>query len=85
MMIDMIVDIHAHAFPPLSEASGYDSSEEHLKYIQRQASSSTHMRFQGELPGSDEEVQFKVGRYGKLEWIKDDRKMLLKIHATDRS
>jgi len=74
----MIVDIHAHAFPPLSEASGYDSPETHLKYIQSQASSSTHMRFEGELPEPDEDVWFKVGKYGKLEWVKGGRKCFLR-------
>jgi predicted TIM-barrel fold metal-dependent hydrolase len=74
----MIVDIHAHAFPRLSEASGYDSPETHLKYIQRLASSSTHMRFEGELPGLDEDVWFKVGKYGKLEWVKGGRKCFLR-------
>ena len=74
----MIVDIHAHTFPPLSEASGYDSPETHLKYVQRLASSSTHMGFQGELPRPDEDVQFKVGKYGKLEWIKGGRKCFLR-------
>jgi len=74
----MIVDIHAHAFPPLREASGYGSSEAHLKYIQRMASSCMHMRFEGELPRPDEDVQFRVGKYGKLEWIKGGRKCFLR-------
>jgi len=74
----MIVDIHAHAFPPLSEASGYESPAEHLKYIQKAASSSTHMRFVGQLPEPDEDVQFRVGRYGKLEWAKGGKRCFLR-------
>lgn len=77
----MIVDIHAHAFPPLSGTSGYDSPEAHLKYIQRQASASTHMRFEGELPRPDEDVQFVVGKYGKMEWIKGGQKCFLRYMA----
>jgi len=74
----MIVDIHAHAFPPLSESSGYDSPEAHLKYIQRLTSASTHMRFEGELPEPEEDVQFRVGKYGKVEWTKGDRECFLR-------
>jgi len=74
----VIVDVHAHAFPPLSEASGYDSPEVHLKYIQRQVSSSTHMIFEGPLPEPEENVQFRVGKYGKVEWVKGGRKCFLR-------
>lgn len=74
----MMVDIHAHAFPPLTEASGFQSPEEHVKYIQRLVSFATHMRFEGELPGPDEEVQFRVGKYGKFEWIKGGRRGFLR-------
>ena len=77
----MIIDIHAHAFPPLSEASGYHTSEEHLKYIQKQASVSTHMRFEGELPRPDEDVKFRVGKYGKFEWTKGGRDCFLRYMA----
>lgn len=74
----MTVDIHAHAFPPLSEASGYESSEAHLRCIQEKTSQSDQMRFEGELPRPDEEVEFKVGRYGKFEWVKNGRNCFLR-------
>lgn len=74
----MIVDIHAHAFPLLSEASGYDNSEIHLRYIQKVTSVSTHMRFEGELPTQEEDVQFRVGKYGKFEWTKGGRECFLR-------
>lgn len=32
----MIVDSHAHAFPPLGGASGYRTAREHLRYLQRE-------------------------------------------------
>lgn len=76
--INMIVDIHAHAFPPLSGASGYENTEAHLKYVQKLASSCMHMRFEGELPGPDEKVQFRVGKYGKFEWTKGGRECFLR-------
>jgi predicted TIM-barrel fold metal-dependent hydrolase len=74
----MIIDIHTHAFPSLSEASGYDSPEEHLKYIQKLVSTCTHMIYEGPLPEPDENVQLKVGKYGKIEWIKDGKKCFLR-------
>ena len=32
----MIIDSHAYCFPPLSEANGFSTVEEHLRYLQRE-------------------------------------------------
>lgn len=67
----MIVDIHAHAFPPLAGASGYASVEAHMRYLQ------VHLAVRGPVVdrkgpdfGADEDVGFRVGRFGRLEWSK---------------
>ena len=68
----MIVDVHAHAFPRLDGACGYASRAEHLHYMQ------VHLAVRGPVVdrtgpdfGADEDVDFRVGRFGRLEWRKD--------------
>ena len=63
----MIVDVHAHAFPPLAGPSGFKSVKEHADVIQ------THLAVRGpvvERTGEDftatEDVNFRVGKFGRL-------------------
>lgn len=70
----MIVDVHAHAFPPLAGACGYASAAEHLRYMQ------VHLAVRGPVVdrdgpdfGADDDVDFRVGRFGRLEWDKDGK------------
>jgi predicted TIM-barrel fold metal-dependent hydrolase len=67
----MIVDVHAHAFPPLAGACGYASVAEHIQFMQ------THLAVRGPVvdrQGSDfsaeEDVNFRVSPFGRLEWTK---------------
>jgi predicted TIM-barrel fold metal-dependent hydrolase len=68
----MIIDVHAHAFPSLAGACGYSSVAEHMKIMQ------THLAVRGPVVDrkgqdftADEDVNFRVGRFGRLEWTKD--------------
>jgi predicted TIM-barrel fold metal-dependent hydrolase len=70
----MIVDVHAHAFPPLAGPSGFKSVKEHADVIQ------THLAVRGpvvERTGEDftatEDVNFRVGKFGRLEWTKNGK------------
>lgn len=70
----MIVDVHAHSFPPLAGACGYSSVAEHMQFMQ------THLAVRGPVVarqggefGAEEDVDFRVGKYGRLEWTKDGR------------
>jgi hypothetical protein len=68
----MIVDVHAHAFPPLAGACGFESVEAHMRFLQ------VHLAVRGPVVdrtgpdfGATEDVGFRVGRFGRLEWSKD--------------
>lgn len=70
----MIVDVHAHAFPPLAGACGYGSVAEHVQFMQ------THLAMRGPVVDRqggeftpEENVNFRVGKFGRLEWTKDGR------------
>lgn len=78
----MIVDAHAHIFPFLGETPGV----EYLKYLQRGISGNhqpvrrtrdnavaphTIWAADDPTPSGYEEVDFRVGPYGRFEWTKD--------------
>lgn len=66
----MIVDVHGHAWPFLGGASGYDDIATHLRYLQKLPAMSPHMIMEGEPPLPDEDVNFRIGKYGRLRWTK---------------
>jgi predicted TIM-barrel fold metal-dependent hydrolase len=83
----MIIDSHVHAFPPLADAPGFDRHEEFLALLQRGMARhglptrrlSDHAPSAGPLlwsetdpsPAGRQEVSFRVGRFGRLEWSAD--------------
>lgn len=72
----MIIDAHIHAFPYLGGASGYKDVATHMKVLQRQVSDSYGKIFitshtdDKYKPLPDEDVNFRVGKYGKYCWTK---------------
>ena len=83
----MIVDSHAHIFPPMGGASGHRSVAEHMRYVQhtimthhqptRRVSDNVAATGQALFDGQDValdamyEVDFRSGGYGKFEWTYD--------------
>jgi predicted TIM-barrel fold metal-dependent hydrolase len=81
----MIVDCHAHVFEPWSGACGHPSVATHLRYLQRMAARSVARAFRlrdgapattaalAHGPGWDDlaDVDFRVGRFGRLEFTVD--------------
>jgi len=78
----MIIDAHAHAFPDHGGASGYPDVQTNLR-----AQQSTMANFWGRMltntlerkyiPGPDEDVNFRVGKYGRYYWKKYGREIWL--------
>lgn len=74
----MIIDIHAHTFPCLRGACGYEDVATHMKALQKQVSNSYGKMFVTShtddkyKPLHDEDVDFRVGRYGRFYWTKHD-------------
>jgi predicted TIM-barrel fold metal-dependent hydrolase len=78
----MIIDAHAHAFPDHGGASGYPDVQTNLR-----AQQSTMANFWGRMltntlerkyiPGPDENVNFRVGKYGRYYWKKYGREIWL--------
>jgi predicted TIM-barrel fold metal-dependent hydrolase len=82
-----IVDSHAHIFPFLGGASGYDSVATHMRYFQKDMCNSSHpvrrvadnALVEGQRlwdgvdpgPGGLLDVNFRVGRCGRLIWTSD--------------
>jgi len=72
----MIIDAHAHAFPDMRGPSGYPNVKAHLAAQQaslggfwgRMASSTVDERYK---PLSGEEIDFRVGAFGKYYWNKN--------------
>jgi predicted TIM-barrel fold metal-dependent hydrolase len=78
----MIIDAHAHAWPYLGGASGYASAKDHLKYLQKSAANAgPHLRMVGPRPLEDEDVDFRVGKYGRTEWTKNGQECYLQMQA----
>ncbi len=83
----LIVDSHAHIFPYLGGESGYGSADEHLTVCQKVMNELVQpaRRAEDKLimseknlwsptdqgPGGRYKVNFRAGRYGRFEWIRD--------------
>lgn len=80
----MIIDGHAYCFPPLGNANGFVTRDEHLRYIQREMADHHQpvWRLRDRAPGDNtmlanpqdatlqglKEVNFRPGGYGRLAW-----------------
>ena len=83
----MIIDVHAHAFPHHMGASGYKDVPTHLK-----AQQARMVNFWGRMltntldpkyiPGPDEDVKFRVGKYGRYYWNKHGNEVWLQRFPT---
>jgi hypothetical protein len=83
----MIIDGHAYCFPPLGEANGFATREEHLRYLQREMADHHQpaWRLRDRAPGSNRmladpqedtltgltQVNFRSGGYGRFVWTVD--------------
>ena len=83
----MIVDSHAHVFPPMGGPSGHPSAAEHLRYVQhtimthhqpvRRVSDNVVVSHQTLFDGKDTaldamyDVDFRGGGHGKFAWTSD--------------
>lgn len=83
----MIVDSHAHIFPYLGEACGFDKAAEHLCFLQLYIAGHSspvrrlrdHAVVEGKRPLTGPPVSpdslldagFRVGKYGRFEWTID--------------
>jgi len=83
----MIIDGHAYCFPPLGEASGFPTVQEHLRYLQREMADHHQVvwRLRDGAPGDNsmladpqdhtlaglKEVDFRAGGYGRFLWTVD--------------
>jgi predicted TIM-barrel fold metal-dependent hydrolase len=78
----MIIDVHAHAFPPQSEAAGYKKAETYLmmqqefvhKFWGRFVTSTLDPKY---IPYPGEDVDFRVGGYGRWYWTKHGKECWL--------
>jgi predicted TIM-barrel fold metal-dependent hydrolase len=78
----MIIDAHAHVFPHHGGASGYKDVKTHLlmqqktivNYWGRMLTSTLEEKYKA-LP--DEEVNFRVGKYGRYYWNKHGKEVWL--------
>lgn len=84
----MIIDAHAHAFPYVGNRGVYESEADHLRHIQRHMTTHPQggrrirdnaladgpTLWDGKTPGFAGllDVNFRVGRYGRFEWVKDN-------------
>lgn len=80
----MIIDGHAYCFPPLGEANGFPTAQEHLRYLQREMADHHQpvWRLRDRVPGDNsmladpqdktlrglKEVSFRPGGYGRFVW-----------------
>src|SRR6266511_2180754 len=93
----MIVDSHVHTFPHLGGASGHPSVETHLRLLQRSVYSPINpprrvrdgsvvreqTLWNGRDPGPEglTDVQFRVGKYGRLEWTAGGEDVYVQLFA----
>ena len=71
----MIIDVHAHVFPHQGGAAGYKDAETHLmmqqdlvhRFWRRMVTSTLDEKY---IPYPGEDVNFRVGRYGRYYWTK---------------
>ncbi len=69
----MVIDCHAHIFPWLGSACGWDSQEAHVDYLKKYmygAARPDEMARPG-FWDSQLDIDFTVGRYGRMEWLED--------------
>ena len=80
----MIIDGHAYCFPPLGEANGFPTAQEHLRYLQREMADHHQpvWRLRDRALGDNKmladpqddtlrglkEVDFRAGGYGRFVW-----------------
>jgi predicted TIM-barrel fold metal-dependent hydrolase len=83
-MVQGVIDGHAYCFPPLGDASGFPSAQEHLRYVQREMAEHHQpvWRLRDGAPGDNamladptdrtlaglRDVAFRVGGHGRLAW-----------------
>ncbi len=69
----MVIDCHAHIFPWLGGACGWDSQHEHVEYLKKCMYAAAHPRHvaEPEFWKSELAIEFRVGKYGRMEWIED--------------
>ncbi len=83
----MIVDSHAHIFPYLGGPNGFPTVRDHLLFLQLYAATHSNpvRRLRDHIPADDRrplagppvspaallEANFRVGRFGRLEWTLD--------------
>ena len=78
----MIIDAHIHAFPHFGGASGYKDVKTHLmmhqntieKFWGRMVTNTIDRKF---IPQPEEDVGFRVGNYGRFNWIKHEKECWL--------
>jgi predicted TIM-barrel fold metal-dependent hydrolase len=83
----MIIDTHAHVFPHHGSPAGYEDAKTHLKVQQRfllnfwgrMIASTRDERYK---PLPDEDVNFRVGKYGRYYWTKHERECWLQRFPT---
>jgi predicted TIM-barrel fold metal-dependent hydrolase len=66
---ETIVDVHAHAFPPLRGASGYKDQATHLDHIRTEVHTL--------LP--EGYTNLRVSQYGKLAWTRNGKEETLRL------
>ncbi len=83
----MIIDGHAYCFPPLGEANGFPTAQEHLRYLQREMADHHQpvWRLRDWAAGDNDmlaspedhtlrgvkDVNFRAGGYGRFVWTVD--------------
>src|SRR5438067_1697111 len=93
----MLIDAHAHTFPFLGGANGYPSADFHLKKLQRSVfrpinpprrardgsmvERQTLWNGREHGPGGLTEVNFRAGRFGRLEWTVDGEDVYAQLFA----
>jgi predicted TIM-barrel fold metal-dependent hydrolase len=83
----MIIDVHAHVFPHHGGASGYKDAKTHLNTQQafiekvwgRMVSNPSDERYK---PDANEDVNFRVGKYGRYYWTKNGKECWLQRFPT---
>jgi len=83
----VIIDAHAHVFPHHGSPAGYKDIKTHLMMQQalierfwgRMITNTLDKKY---VPYSDEDVNFRVGKYGRYEWTKHGKECWLQRFPT---
>jgi len=69
----LIIDGHAHVFPYLGGASGWETVSAHLAALQRAMYGAARPAAVAKAIQSSEppDINFRVGRFGRFEWTED--------------